>query len=356
MIVTTNPIIVNAETEMTTEIFDSTWEYSTDDLPDGFAQIVSYLGNSEKNVIIPSEINGLQVAVIRSKVFYNHKEIESISIPDSIEVIGSGAFCGCTSLDNVTLPAKLISLYSSTFKDCTNLKNIVLNDGLLNIGSEAFLNCTSLEMISIPSSVEVMDANVFSDCTNLKVIKMLLSKTPSIHYYTFERCRPELFWLLESNEYTIGYCNNHHYKYTFDGNTIYQNGKVVNNSSATNDINNSSSVKDNSVKNPSTVKKVNVKKVSVKKPSSVKTTPKSKTILVSWKKVSGAKGYEIRYSTKSGMKGAKKIKASASKTKVTIKKLKRNKKYYIQVRAYKKTNEGKVYSNWSKKVKTKTKK
>lgn len=68
---------------------------------------------------------------------------------------------------------------------------------------------------------------------------------------------------------------------------------------------------------------------------------------VKWKKVSGAKGYQIRYSTKPSMSGAKKILTTAKSKKIT--KLKAGTKYYVQVRAYKKKGSGKVYGKWSKK-------
>ena len=71
-----------------------------------------------------------------------------------------------------------------------------------------------------------------------------------------------------------------------------------------------------------------------------------------WKKVSGAKGYQIRYSTKKSMSGAK-AKLTTSKSK-KIKRLKAGTKYYVQVRAYKKNGSGKVYGKWSKKKKVTT--
>lgn len=70
---------------------------------------------------------------------------------------------------------------------------------------------------------------------------------------------------------------------------------------------------------------------------------------VSWKKVSGASGYEIQYSTSSKMKNVKKVTVKKGSTlKKTIKSLKTGKKYYIKVRAYKTVNSKKVYSSWSK--------
>lgn len=90
------------------------------------------------------------------------------------------------------------------------------------------------------------------------------------------------------------------------------------------------------------------KKVTVKTPSIQKLSNLSgKKMKVQIKGVSGAKGYEIRYSTNSKMKSSK-YTTVTSKSK-TISKMKKNKTYYVQVRAYKKDSAGKkVNSSWSK--------
>lgn len=101
-------------------------------------------------------------------------------------------------------------------------------------------------------------------------------------------------------------------------------------------------------------------KVSVKAPSKAPTlkNKKSKQLTITIKKVSGADGYQVTYSTD------KKFKKKATKTKlitkntVTISKLKKGKTYYVKVKAYKKDSTGaKVYSSkFSKTAKIKIKK
>ncbi|MBQ7740231.1 MAG: fibronectin type III domain-containing protein [Eubacterium sp.] len=94
-------------------------------------------------------------------------------------------------------------------------------------------------------------------------------------------------------------------------------------------------------KNPVADKKTTVKKL----------TRKKKAILVKWKKVSGITGYQLQYSTKKSFskKTSKKINIkSAKKSKYTIKKLKRNKKYFVRIRTYKTVKGKKYYSKWSK--------
>lgn len=87
------------------------------------------------------------------------------------------------------------------------------------------------------------------------------------------------------------------------------------------------------------------------KPSKVKlksVTLSKTTLNVEWKKVN-CSGYEITYTTDSKFKkGLKKVKIKNPKTvKKAIKKLKKNKKYYVKVRAYKDYNGVRYYGDRS---------
>ena len=95
----------------------------------------------------------------------------------------------------------------------------------------------------------------------------------------------------------------------------------------------------------------------VPKGTALKTVKKKGTkATLKWKKQSAKMpsdriaGYQIRYSTKSSMKNAKTVTAKGyTKTSKKIKKLKKNKKYYFQIRTYMKVGEETIYSKWSKK-------
>lgn len=97
---------------------------------------------------------------------------------------------------------------------------------------------------------------------------------------------------------------------------------------------------------------INPKGTSISKLKAVK-----KGFKVTWKKQSvQTTGYQIRYSAKSKMTGAKTVTVKGSKaTSKTVKKLKVKKKYYVQIRTYKKVSGIKYYSKWSKVKYVKTK-
>ena len=99
------------------------------------------------------------------------------------------------------------------------------------------------------------------------------------------------------------------------------------------------------------VKKPRPVKVEKKAPAKVKSlalkSPKKKQLKVSWKKVSGAKGYQIRYATNKSFKNSKTVTVSSKYKTKTLKKLKSGKRYYVKVRAYTKSGSKKIYGAYS---------
>ena len=102
---------------------------------------------------------------------------------------------------------------------------------------------------------------------------------------------------------------------------------------------------------PPTVTTTAAKPAKVK---NVKVIAKKKKLNVSWKKVSGATGYEVLSATNNKFTKNKKT-VTVKKNKVTLKKLKPKKKYFVKVRAYKLANGRKYFGKWSKVVKKKVK-
>ncbi len=105
----------------------------------------------------------------------------------------------------------------------------------------------------------------------------------------------------------------------------------------------SNSVGNTSITPPSKVKSL---KITNKK--------KGKTVLT-YKKVSGAAGYQIQYAKNKKFTKGKKSKAT-KKTKYTIKKLTKKKTYYFRIRAYKIVSGDKKFGKWSAVKKLKIKK
>lgn len=115
-----------------------------------------------------------------------YSTISYVSIPDSVKIIGSGAFGSCSKLTEnginfpknlekiedyafsntgfsiLSLPSSLQSLGNSAFSDCTKLENVQLSDSITNIGNLVFANCTSLSTIELPNNLQSIGYKVFT--------------------------------------------------------------------------------------------------------------------------------------------------------------------------------------------------
>lgn len=98
-----------------------------------------------------------------------------------------------------------------------------------------------------------------------------------------------------------------------------------------------------------------VSQKTLKAPAGVKAkSAAKKKVTVTWKKVTGAKGYIIGTATKKNGKYKTKLTVTGgSKKKTTLKKMKSGKVYYIKVRAYQLSGKKKVAGKWSKAIKVK---
>lgn len=99
-------------------------------------------------------------------------------------------------------------------------------------------------------------------------------------------------------------------------------------------------------------------KPTLKKTTKVKVkNSKKRAAVVTWKKVSGASGYRVYRATKKNgkYKLVKTVKGNKS-VKYTNKKLKKNKKYYYKVRAYRTVSGKKVFGAYSSKVRVNVRK
>lgn len=74
---------------------------------------------------------------------------------------------------------------------------------------------------------------------------------------------------------------------------------------------------------------------------------RKKSLKVTWKKLANVKGYEIQYATNKKFKGAKVKTVSAKKSSVVLKNLKKGKKYYVRVRAYKMLDDNEIRGAYS---------
>ncbi len=114
--------------------------------------------------------------------------LTSVTIPNSVTLIGSSAFKGCSSLASITIPDSVTKIRSSAFYGCSLLTSIKIPDGVTYIDSNAFCDCSSLTSITIPNRVTSIGASAFEGCSSLTSITIPDSVT-SIKRGAFDGCK-----------------------------------------------------------------------------------------------------------------------------------------------------------------------
>lgn len=150
-------------------------------------ELVEYNGAATE-VVIPNT-----VTIIGGGAFEGCKGLLSVTIPNSVTTIGYAAFSGCINLKSITIPnsvtsfgsgegfnafylsnletvviaAGTTSIRDETFSSCYSLKKVVIPDSVTSIGEKAFYLCENLIQIKIPKSVTFIGNHAFSGCSSL---------------------------------------------------------------------------------------------------------------------------------------------------------------------------------------------
>ena len=229
--------------------------------------------------------------------FNDCKEITSVSIGNSVEIVNDCSFANCSKLKSIKFPDKVLYIGYHAFVNCTGLKKAIFGSDTVTINDGSFENCTGLSSVIIGKKVEYIGGDAFLNCKKIKDV-----------YYAGSKKQWKAIEIGSNNEWLK--------KATIHYNSPY----------------------------PTSISKL---------------TGGKKAFTVKWKKqTKNTTGYEIQYSTSSSFKsGNKTVTVSKnSTTSKTVKKLKAKKKYYVRIRTYKNVNGKKYYSAWSAKKSITTKK
>ena len=360
---------------------------------------------AEKNLVYDSRDNCN--AIIKTETNTLIQGCEKTNIPDSVEKIGWYAFCD-SGLTSIVIPESVTSISMCAFAECDNLESIVILGNIGYVAERLFVGCCNLEWIKISDSITYIGEGAFGGCEQLKDIYYMGSAeqwknitiynyddgnyalySANIHYNSTASCEisghtggkatcsqravcsvcgQEYGELDPTNHKFTNYISDNNATTEADGtktaycdygcgtkDTIPDPGTKVPESETNRDTEKEtkSEKKQESETNPNSQDKPQQKpeQTTLKKVAGVKVASKAKgRVNVSWKRVTGAKGYQVQYSQKKNFASAKTMKVSGGKkVKAIVKKLKSKKTYYFRVRAI----AGKTTGKWSavKKVK-----
>lgn len=336
-----------------------------------------------KKVVIPKGIEDIE-----KLAFFMCENLEQITIGSGVDCIETNTFYGCGSLKDITLPNTIAEIEDYAFMDCATLTEFAIPNGTNYIGSGVFRGCTDLQTVSIPNSVKDIDADAFegSDAA-------ITCEEGSTAYEFAVNNGIKTIIVDEVNNVTEDSDDADDdsddndadddadddfddddsddeedvvYNITYKTNGGKLKGVIVDEYDGTYSIRLPKAVKkgyyflgwfENGkkvtvLKRGSTGdKRYTAKWQKVVKPAKVTVTSvkntSAKKMVVKFKKVNGANGYQLVYATnKNFTKGVKKL--TVKNNAKTIKKLKKNTTYYVKVRAYKTDSvDGKIYGKYS---------
>ena len=104
---------------------------------------------------------------IAKRAFYGCTALKSVTIPDSVTVIGDNAFSDCYGLTSVIIPDSVTYIADYAFVYCEGLTSIIIPNSVTSIGNGAFRYCNSLTSVTIGRGVTSIGNYAFESCYKL---------------------------------------------------------------------------------------------------------------------------------------------------------------------------------------------
>ena len=157
-------------------------------------KITGYSGPVEMHsVTIPTSVKTGEdtyktVTTIAKKAFHAVSSVQSLTIPEGIIVIEDYAFAECVQMTSVSLPSTLETIGTAAFLQCgiTSL-TLPTSEKLTKIGERAFSKCNNLETVTIPGNIKTVGTAAFYKCAGLKKV-VLAEGVTTVENLGFQGC------------------------------------------------------------------------------------------------------------------------------------------------------------------------
>lgn len=218
------------------------WSYKK--TADGTITITNYKGSATE-VTVPEKIGKSIVTAIGKGTFTGeenqcrnnetmnrgatkeqirqHKKITKIVLPDTIQLIGAGAFQCMEELREINIPAGVREIGEAAFAACAALRTLTIPPNVKRIGKKAFLGCAALETVYISEGVEELGAGVFAKCSKLRKVYMPASiqcirdkEENSLDLELFAAC-PDVTVICPKQSVAESYCREKGVRYQYCG-------------------------------------------------------------------------------------------------------------------------------------------
>lgn len=162
--------------------------------------VTGYEGSEPASLLIPGTApDGRTVVAIGDRAFANRASLRAVTLPDSVESIGTRAFAFCVNLLDIRASSEsrltsvgvraflgcerltvlrfgrmshLFDLGHHAFAHCTRLRSVVLPEGMTELAPSLFEGCAALEHIHLPATLSAIRTAAFSACKSLRVLTL----------------------------------------------------------------------------------------------------------------------------------------------------------------------------------------
>ena len=91
------------------------------------------------------------------------RTLRVVNVEEGVTSIGDFAFASCMSVTSVSLPTTLETIGTCAFSTCSALTEITIPEGVTAIGDAAFIDCIKLSQLTLPGSLASVGLCAFSD-------------------------------------------------------------------------------------------------------------------------------------------------------------------------------------------------
>lgn len=172
---------LNADPNSVTEL-KKIWGFENRE--DGSIIITKYKGNRTE-IEVPAKIGKNEVTAIADYAFspaaarltteqrdFRRKMISKVKLPDSIQSIGTGAFCNCWAMSECNIPESVVEIGDEAFRDCRCLTEFVIPESVKELGYKIFSGCIALRSVKLPEITAEIGNYMFANCKLLQEIKL----------------------------------------------------------------------------------------------------------------------------------------------------------------------------------------
>jgi hypothetical protein len=99
---------------------------------------------------------------------FMNSELEEFPKMENLQEIESYAFAYCNNLESVTIPLSVDEIYGHVFYSCKNLKEVDFGK-ITYLGGAAFAQCSSLKEAHLPQTCRILCRFAFSNCKSLEI-------------------------------------------------------------------------------------------------------------------------------------------------------------------------------------------